>query len=276
VNKRKLKNDNEINKRPVSNADAISDFGILLSVLTLTGEKPCRKNTTVAANAIVTEFVRKRRVAPPAISHLPIAMPIPTVLSGGMSAVAMATPGRVADSLGCVIAYAAAIPPASAIIKSLGEGCVRETISLGISKKNDGKKGRFKLAKVIISDIVIESKAPRNKAEKEFFANDEFPIMDARPNPIIGDISGATNMAPIMTAGESVINPSVAMALERITSKKKSNFGEDASLISPINLRRREGGIGFMYFDNQKLSRSFFSIGRFYQIIWIAIYFDME
>jgi len=91
-------------------------------VLTLTGENPWRKKTTVAAKAIVTAFVRKRSVAPPAISHLPIAIPIPIVLKGGISAVAMATPGRVADSLGCVIAYAAAIPPASAIIKSLGEG----------------------------------------------------------------------------------------------------------------------------------------------------------
>jgi len=118
------------------------------------------------------------------------------------------------------------------------------------------------LVTVIINDIVIESNAPLNKAENEFRASVEFPIIEASPKPMIGDINGATNIAPIMTAGESVINPRVAIALERITSRKKSNFGEEASLISPINFRRREGGIGLMYFESQKLSVSLFSIRR--------------
>ena len=49
--------------------------------------------------------------------------------------------------------------------------------------------------------------------------------MDAIPIPRIGDINGATSMAPMMIATESVSNPMVAIVQDRITSKKKSNPG---------------------------------------------------
>jgi hypothetical protein len=43
---------------------------------------------------------------------------------------------------------------------------------------------------------------------------------------MIGDIKGATNIAPMITAGESVISPKVAMLQDNTTNKKKSNPGE--------------------------------------------------
>ena len=95
--------------------------------------KPRKKKTKVAAKAIVTAFVKNNNDAPPATSHLPIDMPIPIVHRGGINAVAIATPGSAADKFGLVIAYAAANPPASAIIRSVGEGFVRAIISVGNS-----------------------------------------------------------------------------------------------------------------------------------------------
>lgn len=45
-----------------------------------------------AARAIVTKLVKKSRKAPPATVALSVARPKPTVASGGISAVAIATP----------------------------------------------------------------------------------------------------------------------------------------------------------------------------------------
>jgi hypothetical protein len=53
--------------------------------------------------------------------------------------------------------------------------------------------------------------------------------MDAMPMPRMGDMSGATNMAPMIMATESVNRPIVAIVQERITSRKKSKPGWDAS-----------------------------------------------
>jgi len=70
------------------------------------------------------------------------------------------------------------------------------------------------------ADKPIASKAPRNNAETADFNKVLRPMMDARPIPIIGDIRGAINIAPIMTAGELVINPNVAILEDKITNKK--------------------------------------------------------
>ena len=45
-----------------------------------------------AASAMVTKLVKKSRKAPPATVALSVATPKPTVASGGINAVAMATP----------------------------------------------------------------------------------------------------------------------------------------------------------------------------------------
>ncbi len=57
---------------------------------------------TAEAKAMVMALVRKSRKAPPATSQRSRAMPTPTVQSGGIKAVAMATPGSAAERLGRV------------------------------------------------------------------------------------------------------------------------------------------------------------------------------
>ncbi len=52
--------------------------------------------------------------------------------------------------------------------------------------------------------------------------------MLARDNARMGDIRGATSMAPITTAVELVIKPKVAILVDKTTRKKKSKFGEEA------------------------------------------------
>ena len=70
------------------------------------------------------------------------------------------------------------------------------------------------------ADKPMAKKAPRNKADKPDFNKLRRPMMDANPIPMMGDIKGATNIAPMITAGEFVIKPSVAILVERMTSKK--------------------------------------------------------
>ena len=61
---------------------------------------------------------------------------------------------------------------------------------------------------------------------------------------MIGDINGATSIAPMIMAGESVINPMVAMLHESTTSRKKSKLDEELSVISSMICFRSslEGG----------------------------------
>jgi len=95
---------------------------------------------------------------------------------------------------------------------------------------------------VRITDSDIASNAPRSKAETEFFNISVLPVKDARPRPMIGDINGAINMAPMITAGESVIKPRVAILDDSMTNRKKSKPGVTASDISSITSLRLSAG----------------------------------
>ena len=77
--------------------------------------------------------------------------------------------------------------------------------------------------------MMIERIAPRSRAEAASLNSLSSPRMDPMPNPMIGDISGATSIAPMMVAGESISSPSVAMILESSTKRKKSKSGEESS-----------------------------------------------
>ena len=180
-------------------------------------EKPRRKKTRAEANAMVTALVMKSRDAPPATSQRPSAIPIPTVHNGGIKAVAMATPGRAAERFGRVIAYAAARPPARAITRSMGVGRMRARISPGSSC--NATKGRKRLTNAIKKESRMASPAPRKSAEADDSINLSSPMVEARPIPMIGDMSGASSMAPMITAGEFVTRPSVAMLHDNTTRR---------------------------------------------------------
>lgn len=64
------------------------------------GRNPRAANTAMPAKAMAARFVRKSNSAPPATSQRPKATPIPMVHSGGMRAVAIATPGSAAERAG--------------------------------------------------------------------------------------------------------------------------------------------------------------------------------
>ncbi len=130
-----------IRSNPVRRPAIKRVFGSAPFFVWIRGTNPSKKKTSVAAKAIVTALVKNNNAAPPAMSHRPSAMPMPIVESGGMRAVAIATPGNAAERCGCAMEYAAARPPASAISKSFGVGWVRLSTSRGISCR-DGTNGR--------------------------------------------------------------------------------------------------------------------------------------
>src|SRR3989338_9722953 len=51
-------------------------------------------DTSIAANAIKTELIKKRYIAPKKYAQFPIEIPYPAVHKGGINAVAIATPGN--------------------------------------------------------------------------------------------------------------------------------------------------------------------------------------
>lgn len=120
------------------------------------------------------------------------------------------------------------------------------------------KNGIWLLIQVIKAANAIANKAPRNKAEIALRKSVVFPVMDASPIPIRGDIKGATNMAPMITAGEFVISPNVAMLHDRITSRKKSYPLDADEATSSLISCRFWGGKGLMRVLNQLAG---FSIG---------------
>jgi hypothetical protein len=68
---------------------------------------------------------------------------------------------------------------------------------------------------------------------------------------MIGDMRGATNIAPMMTAGESVIKPKVAILQDNTTNKKKSKPGEADGATSSRTAFRLSDGNGLMIDLNQ-------------------------
>ncbi len=206
--------------------------GTFLSFRLRPAEKPREKKTSAAAKAIVTALVRKSNAAPPATSQRIRAIPMPTVASGGINAVAIATPGSVAERFLRVIAYAAARPPDSAMIRSIGVGRVRAITSPGSSCNET--KGRKRLTSAIANDSNTARSAPRMSVPAAVRSSLSSPVTDARPSPMIGDMSGATSIAPMMTAAELVIKPDVAIAQDNTTSNRKSKQSLDDSASSAL------------------------------------------
>ncbi len=141
----------------------------------------------------------------------------------------MATPGRAAERLGKARAKAAARPPARAIDRSMGLGSVRASSSRVSSSLRREAKGRKPFSQVSTKARRTASTAPRINEDVEPDNSLVSPVMEARPIPMIGDMSGATSMAPIIVAGESISKPSVAIVAESSTKRKKSKLGSLAS-----------------------------------------------
>ncbi len=74
--------------------------------------------------------------------------------------------------------------------------------------------------RLISHDNPTARPAPSSSARIEWRYIFCAPETDASDNPRMGDMSGATSIAPIMTAAELVIKPNVAIVQERKMSKK--------------------------------------------------------
>ena len=106
---------------------------------------PCRGvpkilNTKNADRAIKKAFIKNKYIAPKKKSRLPPAIPYPAVQSGGINAVAMATPGITLLFSVLVLPIAPAMPPAKAIKTSHIVGLVRANNSSVVPVKGDIKK----------------------------------------------------------------------------------------------------------------------------------------
>ena len=78
-------------------------------------------------------------------------------------------------------------------------------------------------------EISTERAAPRSSAEAASLSNLSSPRIEPIPNPTMGDMRGATSIAPIIVAGESMSSPKVAITLESRTRRKKSKSGVESS-----------------------------------------------
>ena len=97
-------------------------------------------NTKNADRAIKKAFIKNKYIAPKKKSALPPAIPYPAVQSGGINAVAMATPGITLFFSVLVLPIAPAIPPAKAIKTSHIVGLVLANNSSVVPVNGDIKK----------------------------------------------------------------------------------------------------------------------------------------
>ena len=70
--------------------------------------------------------------------------------------------------------------------------------------------------------MTVASNIPRNAVPNAVQKKRASPITSAIPIPKIDDISGATNIAPMMTAGLLTSNPNAAIAAARVIITEKS------------------------------------------------------
>ena len=139
---------------------------------------------------------------------------IPTVHSGGTNATAIATPARAEETLGRVYANAAAAPAATAMPRSRRLGFIRATNSEPASFQP--MISETKKAMVIIT-IVPDTTVNRERKTSTLFIS-----IPPKAREIMGFISGATIMAPIITAALLDNKPNVAMIPEAAKHKEKS------------------------------------------------------
>ena len=143
---------------------------------------------------------------------MPIASPYPAVHSGGIKAVAMATPAMVfVCLLRLLMAIIKAKPPAMAINTSRTSGDVLAKSS-GVSFLNIGiKKNRNEVNKL------NPTITPKFINERLKVSISLIPIDN--PTPKIGPNNGDISIAPITTAGELIFNPTEAIITEKINTQ---------------------------------------------------------
>ena len=162
--------------------------------------------------------------------------------SGGIRAVAIATPGITFVFSFLVVATIPAKPPKNPINTSHTVGVVLASSSDWAELSGEIKKYKVDVVKAIMVAIA-RFLNPFLRSEKSF-------IPAPYPIPMIGPISGEISMAPIMTAVEFTFRPMEAMKIANISTQRF------APLISTSPLIRSSMTESSALFS-KRLSRSF-------------------
>ena len=156
---------------------------------------------------------------------MPLAKPKPAVQSGGISAVAIATP-KITEAIVpfFVRAIIKARPPKNAISTSLISGRVLANNSEVTSLSGNNQKNK-KAVKTLNTTMIPKLISDFLRVNISFIAIDI-------PMPKIGPISGEINMAPITTAVEFAFNPIEATNIEHIKIHAVAPLNDTSFLIA--------------------------------------------
>ena len=168
------------------------------------------------ATRMARKFVTNRSSAPSAESGSPLASMTPTTHRGGTSEMAMATPGRASDTLARLTAKAPAAPDARATIRSIVRGEVRAATWLF-----DDSVTTSGLMRPMRKAVPMATTTPAATSRSERRRCPTSPVTTERADAMIGVIRGATIIAPMTTAVESVSTPPVAMTTANRSSAQK-------------------------------------------------------
>jgi len=159
--------------------------------------------------------------------HIPLAIPNHAVHKGGINAVAIATHGiTVKDLSFLVIAIIPATPQHNAIITSHTVGLVLTIISLvGLVK---GLKVKYNVATSTLTTAANKRFLP------DFITISRSYLAIHTPNPIIGHIKGESSIAPITTAVEFILRPTLQITIAMIKIHTFAHLNVILSLIELI------------------------------------------
>ena len=153
-------------------------------------------------------LMKNRYIAPAKYFRLPEASPKPAVQSGGMSAVAMATPEITVPLSLRLISMMPAKPPKSAISTSYMVGLVRARSSVGFSSSRGDTRKYMLEARILMTTMI-------SRFLKAVFMKAVSLVPRPYPMPNIGPIKGEMSMAPMMTGMELVLRPTDAITMAK-------------------------------------------------------------
>ena len=156
------------------------------------------------ARAINTEFIKYRYIAPIKYVNSAFAMPYPAVQSGGISAVAIATPAIAVPLSFLHTSTIAARPPSNAMNTSYIVGFVLASSSVGSSNVR-GVTIKNNVDAIMLTTVII------HKFLNDLRKNSISLMPKAIPIPIIGPIMGEMSIAPIITGMEFTFRPTQAI-----------------------------------------------------------------
>jgi len=180
--------------------------------------KPIYKNSIILPRQIPKRLRPYKEMLPCKSSKFLKNTLIPETQSGGISATAMAIPATEASTSGLAYAYAPAIPLRRAIKKNNMFGTALDEIS-AVSVTVFGSMRNTRAVVIIVTQKPKVD--PEIKRNAVLYIRRTLLVISEREKPKIGVISGATTIAPIIMAVLFNKSPIVAIAEERVISRKK-------------------------------------------------------